>query len=56
MKFSVAALSATLVAIASGAAAQLDIISPGGPNLWWGQYVSCWFGAIELTECTSYSR
>ncbi|KAI0765352.1 hypothetical protein C8Q74DRAFT_1287837 [Fomes fomentarius] len=35
MKFSVAALSATLVALASGAAAQLDIITPGGPNLWW---------------------
>ncbi|KAI0711350.1 hypothetical protein C8Q76DRAFT_797663 [Earliella scabrosa] len=34
MKFSVAALSATL-AFASSAAAQLQIIAPGGPNLWW---------------------
>ena len=38
MKFSAAALSATLVAFASGAAAQLQIISPGGPNLWWGTF------------------
>ncbi|TFK87513.1 hypothetical protein K466DRAFT_586326 [Polyporus arcularius HHB13444] len=35
MKFSTAALSATLVALASGAAAQLEVIAPGGPNLWW---------------------
>ncbi|KAI0702018.1 hypothetical protein C8T65DRAFT_579375 [Cerioporus squamosus] len=35
MKFSAAALSATLVALASGAAAQLEVIAPGGPNLWW---------------------
>ncbi|KAI0746962.1 hypothetical protein C8Q80DRAFT_1121642 [Daedaleopsis nitida] len=35
MKFSAAALSTTLFALASGAAAQLDIIAPGGPDLWW---------------------
>ncbi|RPD65689.1 hypothetical protein L227DRAFT_493604 [Lentinus tigrinus ALCF2SS1-6] len=35
MKFSVAALSATVAALASGAAAQLSILAPGGPDLWW---------------------
>ncbi|PIL27661.1 hypothetical protein GSI_10813 [Ganoderma sinense ZZ0214-1] len=35
MKFSTAALSAALVALAGGAAAQLSIIAPGGPDLWW---------------------
>ena len=39
MKFSAAALSASLVAFASGAAAQLQVYAPGGPNLWWGQYI-----------------
>ncbi|KAH9831172.1 uncharacterized protein C8Q71DRAFT_783088 [Rhodofomes roseus] len=33
MKFSTA--FATLAAIVSGAAAQLTILSPGGPDLWW---------------------
>ncbi|EMD34822.1 hypothetical protein CERSUDRAFT_86235 [Gelatoporia subvermispora B] len=33
--FRPAALTATLVALASSAAAQLSIISPGGPGLWW---------------------
>ncbi|KAM5533555.1 hypothetical protein V8D89_012771 [Ganoderma adspersum] len=35
MKFPSAVLSATLVALASGAAAQLTILTPGGPDLWW---------------------
>ncbi|KAI0827112.1 hypothetical protein BC628DRAFT_1338531 [Trametes gibbosa] len=35
MKFSAAALSATLAALVGSTVAQLDIISPGGPNLWW---------------------
>ncbi|KAI1798047.1 hypothetical protein LXA43DRAFT_1056290 [Ganoderma leucocontextum] len=35
MKFSPAALSATLVALAGSAAAQLSILTPGGPDLWW---------------------
>ncbi|OCH93905.1 hypothetical protein OBBRIDRAFT_748577 [Obba rivulosa] len=30
-----ATLSAALVALAGTAAAQLTVISPGGPNLWW---------------------
>ncbi|KAM5536743.1 hypothetical protein V8D89_009582, partial [Ganoderma adspersum] len=36
MKFAAAALSATLVALAGGIAAQaqLSVLSPGGPNLW----------------------
>ena len=34
MKFSAAVLSATLVALASGVAAQLAVLAPGGPNLW----------------------
>ncbi len=37
MKFSSAALSATLVALAGGAAAQLSILTPGGPDLWWSK-------------------
>ncbi|OJT02836.1 hypothetical protein TRAPUB_6692 [Trametes pubescens] len=35
MKFSAAALSATLAALVGSTVAQLEIISPGGPNLWW---------------------
>ena len=37
MKFSSAALSATLVAFAGGAVAQLSILAPGGPDLWWSK-------------------
>jgi len=33
MKF--AAVAVTVAALASNAAAQLKILSPGGPNLWW---------------------
>ncbi|TBU47027.1 hypothetical protein BD309DRAFT_542025 [Dichomitus squalens] len=35
MKFSAPAFSATLFALASGVTAQLTILSPGGPDLWW---------------------
>ncbi|KAI0371230.1 hypothetical protein BV20DRAFT_965389 [Pilatotrama ljubarskyi] len=35
MKFSAAALSATLAALVGSTVAQLQIISPGGPDLWW---------------------
>ncbi|GBE87479.1 hypothetical protein BKA93DRAFT_776286 [Sparassis latifolia] len=34
MKFSVASI-ASLAALVGGAAAQLEIITPGGPGLWW---------------------
>lgn len=34
--FARTALTATLLAFVSSAAAQLQIVSPGGPNLWWG--------------------
>ncbi|KAI0937561.1 hypothetical protein AcW1_001591 [Taiwanofungus camphoratus] len=33
--FARTALTATLLAFVSSAAAQLQIVSPGGPNLWW---------------------
>ncbi|KAI0635334.1 hypothetical protein C8Q77DRAFT_698244 [Trametes polyzona] len=35
MKFSTAALSASLAALAGTAVAQLEIVVPGGPDLWW---------------------
>lgn len=62
MKVPSAVLSATLVAFASGAAAQLSILTPGGPDLWWSESSKSLATPVEtadaplLSSCTIRQR
>lgn len=48
MKFSTT--FATLAAIVTGASAQLSILAPGGPNLWWGALSPSMGSVRRLTQ------